>query len=750
MTATVDQPQARPNPATAIAETVRSSTEAAVAAPKQPLPMFDREASWLEFNQRVLGEAENPAVPLLERVKFLSICSNNQDEFFMIRVGEIRDLITAEVRADLGRQREKLDVVRRRSHQLLQAMYTCLGDQLLPALKKEGIRIERIADLAKRDRQTVEEYFARDLEPILTPLAIDPGHPFPFISNLALTLGLILDSERGETYITLLKIPETTPRLLALDAKRFVMLEDVIASHAGRFFPGMKVRKAIAFRVIRNSDLSIKEEDVQDLLKAMESELRRRERREVVWMEIEAGADETLTKLLVDSLQVSREDIFAAPGPLKLGDLFQLYEQVNEPALKDPPFNPRIPTELATSEDMFSIIRRGDVILHRPYDSFTSVIEFVQSAAEDPDVVAIKQTLYRTGSGSPIVEALAAAAYRGKQVTAVVELQARFDERKNITWARHLEEAGVQVVYGLVGIKTHCKMCLVVRREKDKLRRYLHLSTGNYNAITGRLYTDIDLFTTDAEFGSDAAQLMNLLTGFSVAGVQELIEAKGERLRWKRFVVAPMDYLRWTISMIDRETQHALEGRPASIIAKMNGLAEPSVIDALYRASRAGVQIDLLVRGICCLVPGLEGISKNIRVVSVVDRFLEHARVFRFMNGGAREVYISSGDWMQRNFVRRIEIAYPIRDEIVARRIEEQILPVSLSDNVKAWVLDSNGVYHRRTPPPEGPQIRSQETFIDIARAEAVHLGPYEESIRRPGSFRRKAKRKKKPVKENV
>ena len=727
----------RPTAATAIAETVRSTAEAVVPPPTQSMPLFDRELSWIEFNRRVLGEAENPAVPLLERVKFLSICANNLDEFFMIRVGEIRDLIAANL-ANARRQREKLEEVRQRSRDLIRSMYACLGEQLLPALKKEGIVIDRVADLSKKEAAAVEDYFARELEPILTPLAIDPGHPFPFIANLALNLGIVLESERGETYIVVLKIPETTPRFFAVDENRFVLLEDIISSHASRFFAGMKLRKAVPFRVIRNSDLDIKEDDVQDLLKAMEIELRRRERREIVWAEIEGGAEEKLTKQLMKSLQLGGDELFTAPSLLKLNDLSQLYAAVNAPKLKDAPFNPRIPAELASTDDIFSIIKRTDIFLHRPYDSFTAVIEFVQAAAEDPDVVAIKQTLYRTDPGSPIVEALANAAYRGKQVTAIVELQARFDERKNITWAKHLEEAGVQVVYGLVGIKTHCKVCLVVRREKEKLRRYVHLSTGNYNAITGRLYTDLDLFTCDPDFTSDAAQLMNLLTGFSVAGVQEIIEAKGEKLKWKRLIVAPMNYLRWTINMIERETQNAKDGKPSGITAKMNALVEPTVIDALYRAGKAGVKVDLIVRGICCLVP-----TENIRVISVVDRFLEHSRVFRFVNNNNAEIYVSSGDWMQRNFFRRIEVTWPILDETIARSIEQQILPVCLSDNVKGWQLDPDGRYHRRSV-ENGPAMRSQELFIDIARTESVRLGPYEEMIRRPGSYRRKAKKKKK------
>ena len=732
---------ARTAPAAAIAESVRSTTEAATPLPKHPLPLFDRELSWLEFNRRVLGEAENPDVPLLERVKFLSIASNNLDEFLMIRVGEIRDLIAANVAVNGHKRTEKLDIVRSRSRELQQSIYACLDNELRPALKREGIRIERVADLGKKERATVEEYFRRSLEPILTPLAIDPGHPFPFIANLALNLAIILDSDRGETYVVVLKIPETLPRFFTIEPTRFVPLEDIIAAHAERFFPGLKLRSATVFRVIRNSDLSIKEEDVQDLLKAMESELRRRERREVVWLELGVDADELLTRKLADWTNTSREDVFVAPDLLKLGDLMQLFDEVEAPKLKDKPFNGRIPAQLATSEDMFSIIRRGDVLLHRPYDSFIPVIELVQSAAEDPDVVAIKQTLYRTDPGSPIVEALTNAAARGKQVTAIVELQARFDEKKNINWARHLEEAGVQVVYGLVGIKTHCKVCLVVRREGDALRRYLHLSTGNYNAVTARVYTDVDLFTADPDFAADAAQLMNLLTGFSVAGVQEVIETKA--VRWNRFVVAPMDYLRWTIAMIDRETENAKAGKPATLIAKINALVEPTVIDALYRASNAGVKIELLIRGICCLVPGVAAMSENIRVISVVDRFLEHSRIFRFENGGAPETYVSSGDWMPRNFLRRIEVTFPIRDAQLAKRIERQILPLSLADNVKGWKLDSDGKYHRRTPKDDVP-VRSQETFIEIARAEAVHIDPYEEIIRRPGTLRRKAKRKKK------
>jgi polyphosphate kinase len=724
---------------------VAAVPEAPGAAARIALPLFDRELSALSFNERVLAEAKNPVVPLLERVKFLSICAHNLDEFFMIRVGEIRDLIAATVPVEpFTSSLKRLQSVRDGARSLLREIYRCLGEDLLPALRKEGIRIERVADLGKKERVFVEDYFCRELEPILTPLAIDPAHPFPFIANLSLNLALQLESERGERHVAIVKIPESVPRLVPLpEQKRFVLLEDVISSHLQRFFPGLKVTSVAAFRVIRNSDLDIKEEDMQDLLKSIESELRRRERREVVWLEIERGADDPLLALLSGATDSSPDDIFFAPGPLKLGDLQQLYSQIPNPELKEAPFNPRMPAELATNEDIFAIIRRGDLLLHRPYDSFTAVIEFVRSAAEDPDVVAIKQTLYRTDPGSPIIAALSAAARAGKQVTAVVELQARFDERKNITWARTLEEAGVQVVYGIVGFKTHCKVCLVVRREGRDLRRYVHLSTGNYNAVTGRLYTDVDLFTCNPAFGSDAAQLMNLLTGFSVAGVQELVESKGSTLKWSEFVVSPMDYLRWTIRMIDRETENAAAGKPASITAKMNALADPSVIEALYRASAAGVRIELLVRGICCLVPGKAGISENIRVTSIIDRFLEHSRIFEFANGGSPQVWVSSGDWMQRNFLRRIETTFPIRDAAVAKRFSEQILPISLADNVKGWTLDADGIYRRRTPGDQRA-VRSQETFITTARADSVSVGSYEESIRDPAKSRRKAKKKKK------
>jgi polyphosphate kinase len=653
---------------------------------EQPIPLFDRELSWLAFNARVLGEARNAAVPLLERVKFLAICASNLDEFVMIRPGQVRGQLV------------KLGLMHKTMRDLLAQMYACWSGELEPALAQHSIRIERTAALTDEDRDAVHEFFARDVEQILTPMAVDPKHPFPLIANRALHLALDLRSALGHPHVVIVRIPDLSPRLVpAARAGTYVRLEDLLCSQIARFFPGLHFRASMAFRVIRHSELLL-EDDVQDLLKSIETELRRRERREVVWMEVEAGADANLYALLAEQLGV-KEGVFVAPGPLRLSDLMQLHAEVDEPALKDAAFVPRLPPRLESHDDLFSIIRRGDVLLHRPYESFDAVIELLQQAADDPDVVAIKQTLYRTDPGSQIVDALARASESGKQVTAVVELQARFDEKKNIGWARHLEEAGVQVVHGLAGVKTHCKLCLIVRREGDELRRYVHLSTGNYNAATARVYTDLDLFTCDPAFGADAAQLMNLLTGFSTA----MVTTGRPELQWQRFIVAPMAYHRWVLQAIERETSYGPAGR---ITAKMNALADPSVIEALYRAADAGVTVDLLVRGICRLVP-----RANITVSSVVDRFLEHPRIFDFAHGGT---YISTGDWMPRNFFRRFEVTFPILDPALRARVVHEILAISRADDVKAWVLDADGCYRRRVP--EGKGVRSQEVFMGGAR----------------------------------
>jgi polyphosphate kinase len=671
----------------------------------------------------------------------------------MVRVGPIRELLEAGLQdrsPDGLTPKQQMKGIRERVKLLLTDMYKCL-DGILAELRKSNICIETAATLSKKEQAALTDHFDKYIEPILTPLAVDPGHPFPFLASRALTVAVLLETERGETHVALVKVPSLLARLIAVPdgGPRFVPIELLIEQNLGRFFPGLTVRRVVPFRVMRNTDTVLQEDEVQDLLKSVESELRRRDRKEVVWVEIAEGADEAIVSLLSTALRVTRDDIFFTPGLAKLSDLMELYRNVGKPSLKETSFNPRIPPQLASSEDIFAIIREGDVLLHRPFESFLPVIEFVQTAADDPEVLAIKQTLYRTDTGSQIVEALVKAAQSGKQVTAIVELQARFDEMKNIAWAKRLEEAGVQVVYGLVGIKTHSKICMVIRREGSELRRYVHLSTGNYNAVTARIYTDIDLLTVEPGFGDDASQFMNLLTGYSIATIQDIFDKQTPGWTWKRFTVAPLDYHDWTLKMIDREARNAKEGKPAHIIAKLNALVDPVVIDALYKASQAGVRIDLIVRGICSLVPGVSGLSDNIKVTSVVDRFLEHSRVLLFRNGGATEVYVASGDWMPRNFFRRVELCFPILSDKLRQRIEEQILATSLADNVKAWRLQSDGTYKKRTN--SDPLLRSQERFIELARSEAVRLGPYEEtSISKPAALRKKAKRHRKREKEKT
>ena len=591
---------------------------------------FDRELSWLEFNRRVLAEAADRGVPLLERVKFLSIAANNLDEFLMVRAAAIRGIRTR-VKSFL----RELDGV---------------YEDVAAELKRAGVRIGTARGAALPD--------------------IPETQPAPIPASGAVQLAIVSSAKS----IAFLQMPPSLPRFIAVPGRgtSFVPIEEVVRMHAARFFPGITAEEIVPFRVLRNAD------DV----------------REAVWMEIGRDASEFLIGLLQRELGIGPEDTWLTAHIPKLSDLMEIYDRVGKPSLREEPFTPRMPAELAAGGDLFSVIRGGDVLLHRPYDSFEAVVEFIQRAADDPDVVAIQQTLYRTGDESVVVEALARAAERGKQVTVVVELQARFDEARNIGWARRLEEAGVQVVHGLAGLKTHCKLCLVVRREGDALRRYVHLSTGNYNATTARQYSDLDLLTARADFGEDAEQLMRLLT------------AHASRWEWKRLVVAPMRYHAWVLAMIGREETHARAKRPAKIIAKMNALVDPAVIRALYGAAAAGVKIELIVRGTCCLVP-----RKNIRVISIVDRFLEHSRTFVFRNGGKTEVWIASGDWMPRNFFRRVELAWPVLDPALCDRIEREILATCLADDTHAWLLQRNGTYRRRKP-TRG--VRSQQRFIDV------------------------------------
>ena len=703
---------------------------------KNPLPLLNRELSRLDYNRRVLAKAEDAGVPLLERLRFLAFCSHNLDEFFMVRVGATRDLIDAGIgdrTADGMLPSEQMAVMRQRTRELLRDMYRCLNDQLLPELRTAGVVIESFRNLGADEQARLSEEFRTRIAPVLTPLAIDPGHPFPFVANLTLNIAATVESRRGGEHVVLFNLPPLLPRFLPLDERRFVPIGSLVMAHLDHFFPALSVNRAVLFRAIRNSELSLDRDEIEDLRDSVEAELRRRDRKQVVCLEVDDRADDELLRALIDGTRTHPDDVYRVPGFLKISDLADVCERVNEPALFYPEFNPRLPQRLATNADIFSIVRERDVLLHRPYDSLTAVIELLHASATDPSVVAIKQTLYQTDEDSPVIDKLVLAAQNGKQVTVVIELQARFEERRNIALAARLHEAGAQVVYGLVGIQAHAKMSIIVRREGETLRHYVHLSTGNYNVDSARVYTDLDLLTADEEFGREASQLLNVLTGFSANSLSQLLERQSRRPQWAHFAVAPFDYQRVLVAKIDREAKHAKEKKPARIVAKLNSLVDATVIEALYRAAEAGVKVDLIVRGICCLVPG-----ENIRVVSIVDRFLEHARIVRFENGGEAEVFLSSGDWMPRNFIRRIEILFPLLDPWVRTRATE-ILELSLADTASSWLLHPDGTWHRR----RGGES-SQEKFIAIARAEALSLGPYDAAIEQAGRVRRKARRKKK------
>ncbi len=694
------------------------------------IPLLNRELSRLDYNRRVLAKAEDRAVPLLERLRFLTFCSKNLDEFFMVRVGATRDLLDAgitERTPDGMLPSEQMAAIRQRSRELLEDMVRCINEQLLPALRAQKISVEPFADLSADEQKSLSDYFRDHVAPLLTPLAIDPGHPFPFVANLSLNIAVMVGSARGGEHVVLFKLPPLLPRFIRVADRRFVSIDSLLIAQFDHFFPALKVRRAALFRVIRNSELSIDHDEVEDLRDSVEAELRRRERKQVVCLEIDEGADDELLKALIDGTRTRSEDVYRISGFLKLSDFADLCDAVDDPKICYEPFNPRLPQRLVTSADIFSIIRDGDVLLHRPYDSFTAVIELLHAAATDPGVVAIKQTLYQTDEESPVVDKLVMAARNGKQVTVVIELQARFEEKRNIALAERLHEAGAQVVYGLVGIQAHAKVCVIVRREDDRLRHYVHLSTGNYNIDAARAYADLDLLTANETFGQEASQLVNVLTGFSKASISQVLERQGPRPQWKEFVVAPFDYHRVLIAKIEREAKHAKEKKPARIAAKLNALVDPAVIDALYRAADAGAKIELIVRGICCLVP-----RDNIRVMSIVDRFLEHSRIFHFDNGGSPETFLSSGDWMPRNFHRRVEVMFPLREPAV-REHADQILEIAAQDTASSWQLQPDGRWVRQTG-----AFSSQQRFIDVTRAEAVSIGPYDAAMEQAPKIRRK------------
>ena len=704
---------------------------------------INRELSWLEFNRRVLEEAQDSLTPTLEKLKFASIFSSNLDEYFMVRVGGLSRILNADVNGidASGRTvRQQLDEIAEKVRAIITEQYRCIMEEVLPRLKKVRIFFHRIDELDKKERKRLEEYFEAQVFPILTPLAVDAGHPFPFLANLRLNLMAVFREASGikvpQAY-AFVEVPSILARLVPVQADmegyHFILLEDLIREHIHSLFTGMEIKNVIAFRVTRNHDYDLHEDDVLDLLKSVEAEIRDRSDKIAVRLEIEPGAPKKVVNLLARQLGVEERFIYEINGPINIRDFLPLYELPVDGSHKDPPFNPRIPQRFAADKDIFTIIREGDVLLHHPYDSFAVVMDFLNTAADDPDVLAIKQTLYRIGKDSPVIGALRRAAENGKQVTAVVELKARFDEEHNIDFSRQMEESGINAVFGFVRWKTHCKATLVVRREGKRLRRYVHVSSGNYNTATAKIYTDIGLLTCNPDFGNDVSALFNVLTGFNSWTGGDLPMAETVASMFQKFMISPITTQETLLRLIDREIQKSTTKLPGRIIAKMNALVDTKIIRKLYEASVAGVRIDLLVRGICCLRPGVPEISENIRVLSILDRFLEHSRIYYFHNGGDPEIYSGSADWMTRNFKKRAEILYPIEDTELKTRIINEILMTYLNDNVKVRLMQPDGSYVRVKLKDEGKQVRSQSALIAIAREGGVKSPPYEELVKKIG-----------------
>ncbi|MGL5065031.1 MAG: polyphosphate kinase 1 [Microcoleus sp.] len=702
---------------------------------------FNREQSWLEFNNRVLHEALDPRTPLLERLKFLAIFSSNLDEYFMVRVGALKQQVEAKVRkltSDGRTPQEQLDAINKRLLPMVTQQHAYFDQTLRPKLAANGIYILDYIDLNQEQRNYLHRYFKEQVFPVLTPLAVDPSHPFPYLSNLSLNLAVVVrDPDTQEELFARVKVPQVLPRFLTLPGElqwqqrgmspvwTGVPLEQVIAHNLESLFPGMDIQEYHPFRITRNTDLAVEEDEAEDLLLAIEQELRkRRVGGSAVRMEIQVTMPVGLRDMLVEELELGQQDVYAVEGLLGLKDLMS-FIGLPLPELKDPIWTPVVPPRLRCTEsgrifdesmshcdeveDIFTVIRRGDLMLHHPYHSFAATVQrFIAEAAHDRSVLAIKMTLYRTSGDSPIVNSLIEAAQNGKQVAVLVELKARFDEENNIIWARKLEQAGVHVVYGLVGLKTHTKILLVVRREESCIRRYVHIGTGNYNPKTATLYTDLGILSCREDLGADLTDLFNYLTGYS------------RQVYYRKLLVAPVNMRDRFLALIRREAEQCrlqnegAIGQCGRIVAKMNALVDPQVIVALYEASQAGVKIDLIVRGICCLRPGVEGVSENIKVISIVGRFLEHSRIFYFFNGGDEEVYIGSADWMQRNLSRRVEAITRVEDPTIAKELQE-ILGVMLADNRQAWDLQPGGNYTQRRPAANCPELSSQQILMDMA-----------------------------------
>lgn len=690
-----------------------------------PSLYINRELSWLEFNRRVLEEAADPSVPPLERLKFLAIFSANLEEFFMVRVGGLLQKLQAGINlsnaADRIPPRELLQRINLLVQELTAQQYHLLTNEILPPLSKAGIQLLEVEELTSEDRAYLYSFFNKQILPVLTPLAIDPGHPFPHLSNKTLNLAVMLKRTGvGEPMFAVVQVPAVLQRFVPLPTRSghcYVPLERVIRMHLPEIFLGMELMASSAFQVIRNREYEI-DEDVEDLLKTMEEELRKRRRGAAVHLYLKDTASQQLVEFLTNAFDLANEDVTRIPSMLDLTGLMQIYALPGYDQLRDPSFVPRPVPEFEQAPSLWAAIRSRDILVHHPYESFHYVLDFIQAAARDEQVLAIKQTLYRAGADSPIIRALQEAADNGKQVTVLVELKARMDEERNILWARELEKAGVHVVFGFVNMKTHCKVALVVRKEEDGLRRYVHLSTGNYNPQTSRLYTDFGFFTCNEDFGEDATSLFNYLTGYSNVPT------------WRKLILAPSRLLNFMLEKIEKEIDYQKKHKNGRIITKINGLLEPSIVQSLYRASQAGVQIDLICRGICSLRPGIKGISENIRVRSIVDRFLEHSRAFYFGNGGMPEVYIGSADWMDRNLSRRVEVVFPIEHPVLKKRLIDEMLGVSLADNVKARELRPDGSWVRVTSDPQ-KRVRSQLRFLELA-AEAAARIPSEPGILAP------------------
>ena len=681
----------------------------------------NRELSWIKFNNRVLNEARDKSIPLLERCKFVSITSSNLDEFFMVRVASLKDVVHAGYKKrDIAGMTagEQLEAINAATRELVEMQYNTYNRSLLPLLKEQDIEIIHAhEDLNQKQAEFVDKYFMDNVYPVLTPMAVDASRPFPLIRNKTLNIAALIrrkqedlpDHGRKEIEFSTVQVPSVLPRFVEIPSKKedgrtFILLEQMIERNISKLFLNCKVVCAYPYRIMRNADLPIDEDEAEDLLKEIQKQLKMRQWGEVIRLEIEDKMDEKLLSILKRELNISEEDVYKINGPIDLTFLMKLYGLEGCDSLRYEKHVPQRVKEIEPGEDIFSAIRNGDILMHHPYQSFDPVVEFIRQAAKDPDVLAIKQTLYRVSGNSPIIASLAQAAENGKQVSVLVELKARFDEEHNIVWAKKLEQAGCQVIYGLVGLKTHSKIALVVRREDDGIRRYVHLGTGNYNDSTAKLYTDCGIFTCSEAIGEDATAVFNMLSGYS------------EPLSWNRLVVAPIWLRKKFLKLIERETKNAREGKEAKIIAKMNSLCDKEIIAALYEASAAGVQIDLIVRGICCLRVGIPKVSENIRIRSIVGNFLEHSRIFYFFNDGIPEIYMGSADWMPRNLDRRVEIIFPVENEEIKKKVFH-ILEVELMDNTKAHVLNSQGQYEKIDKRGK-TLVNSQEQFVKEAKVK--------------------------------